>query len=339
MCPLPLELNLNRIIKSFEMKKIITLTVNPAIDKSTTVAGIKPNSKLRCADPIYEAGGGGINVSRVLNELGGTSLCMYMSGGTTGNHLRDMLVELDILQQVIPTEGWVRENLSVTDTTNNQQYRFGMPGPIVNESEWKNTLEQLEAVLSEGDFLVASGSLCPGMPIDFFAQVSRTAQKKKAKYILDTSGEALLKGAQAGVYLLKPNLGELASLCGVKTISFLELESIAKTFLENNPCEVLVVSLGAQGALMVTKNTLEYIAAPIVYQKSTIGAGDSMVAGMVLGLAQGKSFPEMAKYGVACGAAATMTSGTQLCKKKDVEELNKWIISNSNTSQKIRINA
>jgi len=321
------------------MKKIITLTVNPAIDKSTNVAGIKSNSKLRCACPVYEAGGGGINVSRVINELGGTSLCMYMAGGPTGSHLRDMLVDLDILQQVIHIEGWVRENLSVTDTTNNQQYRFGMPGPMVNESEWKNTLDQLDNVLSEGDVLVASGSLCPGMPIDFFAQVSRITQKKKAKYILDTSGEALLKGAQAGVYLLKPNLGELATLCGIETISFSEMESIAKTFLENNPCEVLLVSLGAQGAMLTTKDSVEYIAAPIVYQKSTIGAGDSMVAGMVFALAQGKSLPEMAKYGVSCGTAATMTSGTQLCKMKDVEELNKWIIANSETSHKIKINA
>lgn len=321
------------------MKKIITLTVNPAIDKSTTVAGIKPNSKLRCAHPIYEAGGGGINVSRVLNELGETSLCMYMAGGPTGTHLRDMLVDLDILQQVISTEGWVRENLSVTDTVNNQQYRFGMPGHMVNQSEWKNTLKQLETVLSEGDFLVASGSLCPGMPIDFFAQVSKISQKKKVKLILDTSGDALLKGAQAGVYLLKPNLGELAKLCGLKTIFFFELESVAKTFLKNNPCEVLIVSLGSQGAIMITNENVEYIAAPIVYQKSTIGAGDSMVAGMVYALSKGKSLSEMVKYGVACGTAATMTEGTQLCKKRDAEELNKWIISNSKTTHKMKINA
>lgn len=321
------------------MKKIITLTVNPAIDKSTTVAGIKPNSKLRCAKPVYEAGGGGINVSRVLNELGGTSLCMYMAGGAPKNHLRDMLNDLDILQQVIPISGTVRENLSVTDTITKQQYRFGMPGPMVNESEWKNTLKQLKALLSDGDILVASGSLCPGMPVDFFAQVSRITQKEKATYILDTSGEALLKGAEAGVYLLKPNLGELASLCGLKSISFVELESIAKRFVKNNPCEVLLVSLGAQGAILVTSDILEYIAAPIVHQKSTIGAGDSMVAGIVFALAQGKTLTEMAKYGVACGTAATMTPGTQLCKKKDVEELNKWIISNSITSQKIKINA
>ena len=321
------------------MKKIITLTVNPAIDKSTTVAGIKPNSKLRCAKPVYEAGGGGINISRVLNELGGTSLCMYTAGGPAGTHLQDLLVDLEIRQQVVPIAGNVRENLSVTDTVNNQQYRFGMLGPVVNQSEWKNALGQLEAVLSEGDFLVASGSLCPGMPTDFFARVSKITQKENAKFILDSSGEALLKGAEAGAYLLKPNLGELAALCGLETISFLELESIAKAFIEKNPCEVLLVSLGPQGALLVTSDMLEYVAAPIVYQKSTIGAGDSMVAGMVYALAQGKSFSEMAKYGVACGTAATMTEGTQLCKKKDVEELFIWIQNNSSKSKKIKINA
>jgi len=321
------------------MKKIIALTVNTAIDKRTTVEGIKPDSKLRCTVPLYEPGGGGINVSRVLNELGGTSLCMYLAGGPTGIHLRDMLVALDILQQVIPMDGWVRENISVTDTTNNQQFRFGMPGPMINESEWQNALGHLEALLLEGDVLVASGSLCPGMPIDFFAQVSEIAQKKLANYILDTSGEPLLRGAQAGAYLLKPNLGELATLCGVETITFLELESTAKTFLEKNPCEVLIVSLGAQGAMMVTGETVEYINAPIVYQKSTIGAGDSMIAGIVFALAQGKSLSEMARFGVACGTAATMTEGTQLCRKKDAEELYQWIEANAFNSGKIKINA
>ncbi|SHJ35185.1 1-phosphofructokinase family hexose kinase [Pseudozobellia thermophila] len=319
------------------MKKIVTLTVNPAIDKSTTVNGLKPHSKLRCTQPVYEAGGGGINVSRALNELGAESLCMYMAGGPTGDRLHDLLNDLDITQQVVPTADSVRENLAVTDIANNQQYRFGMPGPKINPSEWENTLRQLGAVLAEGDFLVASGSLCPDMPIDFYARVSKIAQKKKAKYILDTSGEALLKGAQAGVFLLKPNLGELAALCGVDTISFHELEPLAQTFLSKTPCEVLVVSLGAKGALLVTKDRTELIAAPIVHQKSTIGAGDSMVAGMVYALAQGKSLTEVVRYGVACGTAATMTEGTQLCKREDVEQLNKWIVSNAATMQKMEI--
>lgn len=150
------------------MNKIITLTVNPAIDKSTTVAGIKPNSKLRCNTPVYEPGGGGINVSRVIQELGGTSLCMYMSGGPTGELLQQQLSDMSITQEIIPISGWVRENLAVTDTKNNAQYRFGMPGPTILENEWKKALKQVDGILSANDFLVASGSLCPGMPIIFF---------------------------------------------------------------------------------------------------------------------------------------------------------------------------
>ncbi len=155
---------------------------------------------------------------------------------------------------------------------------------------------------------------------------------------MDTSENALLHGAKERIYLLKPNLGQLAAMIGVKTISYLTLKSYAGEVLLNNPCEVLVVSIGAQGALLFTKETAEYLAAPMVFQKSTIGVGDSMVAGMVFALAQGKSLPEMVKYGVACGSAATMTEGTQLCKKKDADELFGWILTHSSKSDNIRIN-
>ena len=323
------------------MEKIITLTVNPAIDKSTKVEGIKPERKLRCDVPVFEAGGGGINVSKVLDELGGASLCMYLAGGPTGSHLKELLLQLGIRQHIIPVQGWVRENLSVTDTLNNQQYRFGMPGPEISETEWKNALAKLEAVLLHGDILVASGSLSPGIPTDFYARVAAIAQHKKTRLILDTSGEALKLGATTGAYLLKPNLGELATLCGLKTISFKDLRHVAKSFLEENPCEVMVVSLGAQGALLVQKNreAATYITAPVVPRKSTIGAGDSMVAGMAFSLAKGRTPVEMARYGVACGTAATMSEGTQLCKKKDVEALYLWLEAHMSDAKNIKINA
>lgn len=163
----------------------------------------------------------------------------------------------------------------------------------------------------------------------FFAQVSKIARKNNAKFILDTSGEPLIKGAEEGVFLLKPNLGELATLCGIEEISYAELEAIAKNYLKNNPCEILVISMGPKGAMIVANNEINHIKAPIVFQKSTIGAGDSMVAGMVHALLNGKSIKEMSAYGVACGTAATMTQGTQLCKRNDVNELNSWILKNS----------
>ncbi|ADV50309.1 1-phosphofructokinase family hexose kinase [Cellulophaga sp. E16_2] len=305
--------------------KIITLTVNPAIDKSTTVNGIKPNSKLRCEQPIFEAGGGGINVSKVLQKLGQDSLCMYLAGGYTGAYFKTLLSETGIQQECISIKGITRENLAVTDVNCHQQYRFGMPGPEISEEECEETIKRLDKLLTEGTFLVASGSLSLGMPLDFYARIAKLVLAKKAKLILDTSGEPLIIGAQAGAFLIKPNLGELSRLCGVAEISFADLKPLAQKFIKNNPCELMVVSLGAQGALVITEDYHEHINAPVVYQNSTIGAGDSMVAGMVYALANNKPISEIAKFGVACGTAATMTPGSQLCTIEDVNKLYKFI--------------
>ncbi len=316
-------------------KRVITLTVNPVIDKSTTVAGICPNTKLRCSAPKYDAGGGGINVSRALKKLGSDSLCMYLAGGPTGDHLKQLLDDEGIEQLAVPIQGWTRDNLAVTDTSTHQQYRFGMPGPTVDKEEWEALLKKLEEYLQESDYLVASGKLSPGMPDDFYMKVAAIAQTKKARFVLDTSGTALIQASKSPIYIMKPNLGELSSLCGIDSISALELESIAKKFLEGHDCETLVVSLGAKGALLATKYEMEHVPSPPVLQKSTIGAGDSMVAGMIVSLLQGKTFSDMVKYGVACGAAATMHEGTQLCNKDDADKLYKWIKRQKNIPLKL----
>ena len=313
------------------MNNIITLTMNPVVDKDTTVAGIVPNKKLRCKSPLYYPGGGGINISRALKKLGAHSLCMYVAGGPSGTHLQQLVSDDGINQKVIHIQGWTRENLSVTDTNTNLQYRFGVPGPNVTKEEWEEVLKAVEENLDEGDYLVASGKLPLGIPKDFYVQVSEIVKKIKARFVLDTSGEALVPSMKANIFLMKPNLAEFSVLCGIKSISVLELESLAKNFIEKNSIEVLVVSLGAKGALLATKDELEYIAAPTVHQQSAIGAGDSMVAGMVFGLLKGKSYYKMAQYGVACGTAATLRPGTQLCKKEDADRLYEWI-----SSQKVK---
>ncbi len=313
------------------MSKIITLTVNPAVDKSTSVAGVLPHKKLRCKSPVYEAGGGGINVSKVLHTFREASSCVYLGGGPAGHHLTELLHPLKLRQYRIPIEGRTRENLAVTDTKDKRQYRFGMPGPVISWAETEITLEQLRNLLEKDAILVASGSLCPGMPDDFYARVSHLAREYGARFILDSSGTALMKGAAAGSYLLKPNLGELATLCGVKTLTASNLEKVARNFLRENPCEILVVSMGAKGALLLTEESTHHIAAPVVTQKSTIGAGDSMVGGMVYALANGKSPYEMALFGVACGTAATMTEGSRLCRRKDAEKLYAWLSREANS--------
>ncbi len=307
------------------MNRIITLTVNPAVDKNSTVPSLQPDNKLRCSVPNFEPGGGGINVSRAIKELGEDSLCLFFGGGFTGDHLEQLISESGLSHKRIDTKGWTRENFSVVDESTKKQYRFVMPGAEITQSEYDKILAEIESAISEGDFLVASGSLPAGLNVDFYAKVTDIVNAKKAKMILDTSGEALLHGAKAGVYMLKPNLNELSFLCGEPHLSGMQVEQKAREFLEQNNCHSLVVSMGPKGALLVTTEIVEHVPAPPVLMKSTVGAGDSMVAGMTLALSRGKTMREVIRFGVACGTAATMTEGSELIRKKDVEYLYEWI--------------
>jgi 6-phosphofructokinase 2 len=195
-----------------------------------------------------------------------------------------------------------------------------MPGPHIRENEWQKVLSNIEN-LSGMDYLVASGSLPPGVPTDIFARIAWISKKKNARLIVDTSGEALKQAVQEGVYLIKPNLGELSSLAGKNELQIESVEDEAREVIGTGKCEVVVVSMGPTGAMLVTRDLVQQIIPPAVKRRSTVGAGDSMVAGIVMCLAQNKSITEAVQYGVACGTAATMNPGTTLCTKEDVERL------------------
>lgn len=305
--------------------QVVTLTINPALDKSTFVQEIKPEHKLRCDAPVFEPGGGGINVSRAIKRMGGESLALYLAGGATGNVLSDLLDKEELTHIPIPSIKWTRENFAVTERATDQQYRFGMPGSIIPEEEWKYTLAKLEKIRPAPEFIVASGSLPQGVPDDFYARVATIAKKMGAKLILDTSGEALKKAAGIGVYLLKPNAAELADMAGKKDMTPEEREAFARQLVHDGLCEVMVVSLGAKGALLVTKDEVFRAEPPNIKPKSTVGAGDSMVAGMVYTLAQDWPLADVLKYGVAAGTATTMSPGSELCRKEDIEQIYAWL--------------
>jgi 6-phosphofructokinase 2 len=305
--------------------KIVTLTMNPALDKSSRVDNIRPDSKLRCDPPQYQPGGGGINVSRAVRKLGGSSTCAYLAGGPNAEVMQVLLKEEGVEQHTITIEGWTRENFVVVDKSNNQQYRFGMPGAEVSEKEWQHTLDEMKVLCQQADYVVGSGSLPPGAPQDFWGRLVKIGRDNDARCIIDTSGEALQAAAEEGVYLLKPNLGELSSLTHQKSVTAMEQEELAKKLIDSGKTEVVVVSMGPRGAMLAAKDLVEYIPAPTVHKKSTVGAGDSMVAGMVLRLAQGKDLKEVVCYGVASGTAATLNEGTGLCKKEDTDRLYQWI--------------
>jgi 6-phosphofructokinase 2 len=302
------------------MPSIITITFSPCIDKSTSVPALIPEKKLKCTAPKLEPGGGGINIARAIKKLGGEATAIFPSGGYTGKYFNHLLEKENIDVVIIETGNETRENLIVLDECGNNQYRFGMPGTALTEIEWKKCLQAVQDI-QDVEFIIASGSLPPGVPADVYARLSKTAKTKMAKFIVDTSGEALKLASEEGVYMLKPNLGELSYLAGKKEIPITEVKSIAQAIIAKGKCEVMVVSMGAAGAMLVTSSNAETFTPPEVERKSTVGAGDSMVAGIVYYLKQGKSLSQAVQYGVACGTAATLNAGTELCKKADADRL------------------
>ncbi|MBN2180146.1 MAG: 1-phosphofructokinase family hexose kinase [Deltaproteobacteria bacterium] len=303
------------------MKTIVTLTMNPAIDKSSKVDHVIAERKLYCQTPCFEPGGGGINVTRAIKKLGGESIAFYLSGGPTGEMLQYLFKQENLDHRPILFDGWTRENLIVLEESTGQQYRFGMPGPPISEPEWQQCLHELSAFGHRIDFIVASGSLPQGVPDSFYASVARIGKSRGARVIVDASGEALRLALNEGVYLIKPNIREFRELSGAGLEDNLEIEHMAMDIARKGKCGVVVVSLGAAGVLMASDDGHEYIQPPPVPIISKVGAGDSMVAGIVLSLARGNPPRDAVRFGVAAGTAAVMTSGTELCRREDTERL------------------
>jgi 6-phosphofructokinase 2 len=301
------------------MQKIVTLTLNPAVDISTSTESVASEIKLRCAAPDFDPGGGGINVSRAIKKLGGESLAIFTSGGHSGKMLETLLQREALTMQPIVVSGGTRENFTVFEQTTTLQYRFNMPGAPLSDDELQRCTDA--ALNSGADYLVASGSLTPGAPVDYFAQLTLAARAKGMRVIVDTSGAALAAMQAADAYLLKPNIGELETFSGEKFQGEAQLQRTGQRLIADNLADVLVVSLGAGGAALVTAEGLVQFRPPVVPIQSKVGAGDSMVGGIVLALAQGKSLEEAVRRGVAAGSAAVMNPGTDLCRKDDADAI------------------
>lgn len=303
------------------MSNIVTLTINPAIDTTTAVDHVVTDRKLRCKPPRHDPGGGGINVARAIRKLDGDSLAVFVAGGPTGQLLQELLRREGVRQLAIPTEAWTRENLYVMEEATRHQYRFIMPGPTLKETEWKRCLEAIAALPEKPAYLVASGSLPPGVPEDFFARVARLAKGMNSRFVLDTHGEPLRLALNEGVYLLKPNLREMWELTGQELRDEAQQSAAAMQLVRAQQCEVVVLSLGPAGALLATATGTERLFAPSVRVQSRVGAGDSMLGGLVFSLAQGKTLRTAVRFGIAAGAAATLNPGTQVCGREDTEHL------------------
>jgi 6-phosphofructokinase 2 len=302
------------------MKQIVTLTFSPAIDKSTSVPQLIAEKKMNCTAPYFEPGGGGINVARAIHRLGGKVLAVYFSGGHSGKYFRELLERETVPQLCVDTVSHTRENLVVLETSTNKQYRFGMPAPKLTLSEITQCMTALDRI-EDMDYLVVSGSIPLGLPADLFPKLAAVALKKNAKLIVDTSGVALRQALDAGAYLIKPNLRELSSLVGTELKTQEQIIQGARKLIADSSCKNILVSMANKGAMLVTAETTLKLASPAVTIKSTVGAGDSMLAGMVLALSKGSGPSDALSYAIACGTAATLSSGTGLCHPNQVAQL------------------
>jgi 6-phosphofructokinase 2 len=309
------------------LEDILTLTMNPSIDEYTSVKYVTPDEKLRCKRPRHDPGGGGINVSRAVDILGGKTTAVYPAGGLMGKLLQELLDRAGVDQRPIPIQGWTRQNLVVLEETSGRQYRFGKPGPELTADEVERCLGEVGSMCGGCAYLVASGSLPPGVPVDFFGQVARIAKQKGSLLIVDTSGDALRHAVKVGVFLLKPNVRELGHLAGRELNDEVEQIEAARDIIHRGGTHAVVISLGAGGAILVTAENKLEVRAPTVPIRSKVGAGDSMVAGITLALARGDSLEDAVRLGVAAGAAAVMTPGTKLCTKDDADRLYRRMVS------------
>jgi len=303
------------------MEKIATFTLNPAIDKSSRVDNVVPENKLYCENPRYEPGGGGINVSRAIKKLGGSSLLIYTAGGLTGKRLDKLLDKEKLNEMPIYIENSTRENLIIRENSTNLQYRFGMPGPSLSKNEVNKIKNEIKELSPYPGYLVISGSIPAGVSNNIYAELTEIAKNKGAKVIVDVSGPPLKQVLKEGVFLIKPNLGEFQDLIGRELKDENEIKSEARKLIAEKCCQQVVISLGAGGALLVNKEKAEFYRPPTVPIKSKVGAGDSMVAGIVLSLARGQEMKKAVVYGLAAGSAAVMTPGTELCRREDTDKL------------------
>jgi len=303
------------------MTDVVTLTLGPALDCTTATDRVRPTRKLRCDAPRYDAGGGGINVTRLLHALGTDAVALFPAGGWTGKAFEDLVRSSGTRFRVVPTSSATRQSFCVNDRGTGLQYRFVLPGAALQAAEEQACLDALTAEAVGARFVVLSGSLPPGVPPTIIADVADRTRAAGARLIVDTSGEALRSALETDAYLVKPDLEELEDLVGHALATDADQEQAARQLLASSGITILLVSLAERGALIVTREETVRLPAFAVTPAGGSGTGDSMVAGLTHGLIDGLDIRQAVRLGMAAGAAALMTPGTALAEPALIHRL------------------
>lgn len=300
---------------------IYTVTLNPALDKTVEIPSLAVDAVNRIVSMRTDPGGKGINVSKVIKELGGESVATGILGGSTGRAISEALDAMGIRNSFRFVEGETRTNLKVIDPVNHTNTDINEPGITVSEEILGELLREVQSLLREKDIIVLSGSLPKGAPKDTYGSWVRACRETGARVLLDVDGELLSAGIQESPYLIKPNDHELSVLMGEELHTPKELSRAAHSLMERYGIAKTVVSMGGAGALYVTEKETIYAEGLKVPVKSTVGAGDSVVAALAIAEETGKSLEDTVRLSTACGAANVMCSGTQAAEYKVIEGL------------------
>ncbi len=299
---------------------IYTLTLNPAVDRELTVPAIEYDSVLRASESRVDFGGKGFNVSRLLKGLGEESTAVGFLGGKAGEILQDGLKSLGIRTEFVWIPGETRTNVSIVTQGGGHYIKVNEKGPLVNTTKQQELLEKIAALAQPGDWWVLAGSLPPGCDEDFYARIVAVLNEHGSLTLLDTTGEALRLGCAEKPYLVKPNAEEARALTKLPVDTPAEIAAVAAE-IRRLGAQNVVISMGKAGALLQTAEGSWLTRSPKIREKNPIGAGDSMVGGLVWALTNGLSLKESLGWGVASGAATASLSGTEVGTRKLIEKL------------------
>ncbi|MFV0410223.1 MAG: 1-phosphofructokinase family hexose kinase [Paracoccus sp. (in: a-proteobacteria)] len=304
-------------------KPVLTVTLNPALDISTGINKVEPELKLRCESPSFDPGGGGINVSRAIALMGGSSLPLVALGGAVGMRMERMLRNAGLDPQRIDAPGETRQSIAVLEHETGQQYRFVMPGPVWSETKVEASLERISYLATSGSLVILSGSNPPGVPAEYAALLAARLDGRDVGLIVDTSGPALHAVASGGhdIALLRMDQAEAEELAGIPLTERGDTAAFARSLVASRAARRVIVARGADGNIIAAPEGAWHVEAARIKVVSKVGAGDSFLAGFTLGLARAMSVPDALGLGAAMASAACMTPATELCRREDAEAL------------------
>ena len=299
---------------------IYTLTLNPAIDRELTVPALEYDTVLRATQSRVDFGGKGFNVSRLLKGMGIANIAVGFLGGKTGEMLQDGLKALEIGTDFVWVPGETRTNVSIVTRSGGPYIKVNDQGPQVESARQQELLQKIGSLAQPGDWWVLAGSLPPGVRDDFYARIVSVLNQRQSMAVLDTSGEALRLGCAEKPYLVKPNAEEAQALTGLSMGTPAEIALMAAE-IRKLGAQNVIISLGKAGALLHTAEGTWLTHSPKIKEKNPVGAGDSMVGGLVSALTRGLALKESLGWGIASGAATASLSGTEVGSLSLIETL------------------